>query len=92
MTTALGAMLLATLPVVVRKLTGIESLAGVNILCSGTTANHTAHKLSTQEPLTSEDTTLHDGRCGPRVFKRRQVSRPRRHGFRLPLKRLPRCP
>jgi H+-transporting ATPase len=53
-TMAVGAAYLAKHQAIVQKLTAIESLAGVDILCSDKTGTLTANKLSIHEPFTSE--------------------------------------
>lgn len=53
-TMAVGAAYLAKRQAIVQKLTAIESLAGVDILCSDKTGTLTANKLSIHEPFTSE--------------------------------------
>lgn len=49
-TLAVGAAYLARRQAIVQKLTAIESLAGVDILCSDKTGTLTANKLSLNEP------------------------------------------
>ncbi|KAF4124326.1 H+-transporting ATPase [Geosmithia morbida] len=53
-TLAVGAAYLAKQKAIVQKLTAIESLAGVDILCSDKTGTLTANKLSMREPWVSE--------------------------------------
>ncbi|KAK0525811.1 hypothetical protein OC834_003717 [Tilletia horrida] len=53
-TMAVGAAYLAKRKAIVQKLTAIESLAGVDVLCSDKTGTLTANKLSIHEPFTSE--------------------------------------
>lgn len=53
-TLAVGAAYLADRQAIVQKLTAIESLAGVDILCSDKTGTLTANKLSIREPFVSE--------------------------------------
>ncbi|KFH43902.1 Plasma membrane ATPase-like protein [Hapsidospora chrysogenum ATCC 11550] len=53
-TLAVGAAYLAKQKAIVQKLTAIESLAGVDILCSDKTGTLTANKLSMREPFVSE--------------------------------------
>lgn len=53
-TMAVGAAYLAKRQAIVQKLTAIESLAGVDILCSDKTGTLTANKLSIHEPFVSE--------------------------------------
>lgn len=53
-TMAVGAAYLAKREAIVQKLTAIESLAGVDVLCSDKTGTLTANKLSIHEPFTSE--------------------------------------
>ncbi|KEI38852.1 uncharacterized protein L969DRAFT_88190 [Mixia osmundae IAM 14324] len=53
-TLAVGASFLARQQAIVQKLTAIESLAGVDILCSDKTGTLTANKLSINEPFVSE--------------------------------------
>ncbi|GAA5999350.1 plasma-membrane proton-efflux P-type ATPase [Rhodotorula paludigena] len=53
-TMAVGAAYLAKQQAIVQKLTAIESLAGVDILCSDKTGTLTANKLSLNEPFVSE--------------------------------------
>ncbi|KAI0467432.1 E1-E2 ATPase-domain-containing protein [Xylaria cf. heliscus] len=53
-TLAVGAAYLAKQKAIVQKLTAIESLAGVNVLCSDKTGTLTANKLSLREPYVSE--------------------------------------
>ena len=53
-TMAVGAAYLAKREAIVQKLTAIESLAGVDILCSDKTGTLTANKLSIHEPFVSE--------------------------------------
>lgn len=50
-TLAVGAAYLAEEKAIVQKLTAIESLAGVDILCSDKTGTLTANKLSVREPF-----------------------------------------
>ncbi|KIK53982.1 hypothetical protein GYMLUDRAFT_49059 [Collybiopsis luxurians FD-317 M1] len=52
-TMAVGAAYLARRKAIVQKLTAIESLAGVDILCSDKTGTLTANKLSLNEPYIS---------------------------------------
>ncbi|PKI84849.1 P-type H(+)-exporting transporter [Malassezia vespertilionis] len=52
-TLAVGAAYLAKREAIVQKLTAIESLAGVDVLCSDKTGTLTANKLSIHEPFTS---------------------------------------
>ncbi|KAF7720192.1 P-type H+-ATPase, plasma membrane [Penicillium ucsense] len=53
-TMAVGAAYLAKKKAIVQKLTAIESLAGVDILCSDKTGTLTANKLSIREPFVAE--------------------------------------
>ncbi|KAJ5362795.1 Plasma membrane H(+)ATPase [Penicillium brevicompactum] len=53
-TMAVGAAYLAKKKAIVQKLTAIESLAGVDILCSDKTGTLTANKLSIREPYVAE--------------------------------------
>jgi H+-transporting ATPase len=53
-TLAVGAAYLAKKEAIVQKLTAIESLAGVDILCSDKTGTLTANKLSIREPFVAE--------------------------------------
>ncbi|OJJ71787.1 hypothetical protein ASPBRDRAFT_75128 [Aspergillus brasiliensis CBS 101740] len=53
-TLAVGAAYLANKKAIVQKLTAIESLAGVDILCSDKTGTLTANRLSIREPFVSE--------------------------------------
>uniref|UniRef100_A0A0K3CLV9 P-type H(+)-exporting transporter n=1 Tax=Rhodotorula toruloides TaxID=5286 RepID=A0A0K3CLV9_RHOTO len=53
-TMAVGAAYLAKQKAIVQKLTAIESLAGVDILCSDKTGTLTANKLSLNEPYVAE--------------------------------------
>ncbi|KAI1635855.1 E1-E2 ATPase-domain-containing protein [Biscogniauxia mediterranea] len=53
-TLAVGAAYLAKQKAIVQKLTAIESLAGVNVLCSDKTGTLTANKLSLREPFVAE--------------------------------------
>ncbi|KAK7935498.1 H+-transporting ATPase [Apiospora marii] len=53
-TLAVGAAFLAKQRAIVQKLTAIESLAGVNVLCSDKTGTLTANKLSIREPFVAE--------------------------------------
>lgn len=53
-TLAVGAAYLARRKAIVQKLTAIESLAGVDILCSDKTGTLTANKLSIREPYVAE--------------------------------------
>ncbi|OQD72792.1 hypothetical protein PENDEC_c019G01301 [Penicillium decumbens] len=53
-TMAVGAAYLAKKKAIVQKLTAIESLAGVDILCSDKTGTLTANKLSIRDPFVSE--------------------------------------
>jgi len=53
-TLAVGAAYLATQDAIVQKLTAIESLAGVDILCSDKTGTLTANQLSIREPYIAE--------------------------------------
>lgn len=51
---AVGAAYLARRKCIVQKLTAIESLAGVDVLCSDKTGTLTANKLSLNEPYVAE--------------------------------------
>jgi H+-transporting ATPase len=53
-TLAVGAAYLAKEKAIVQKLTAIESLAGVDVLCSDKTGTLTANKLSIREPYLAE--------------------------------------
>ncbi|CEQ40007.1 SPOSA6832_01583, partial [Sporobolomyces salmonicolor] len=53
-TMAVGAAYLARRKAIVQKLTAIESLAGVDILCSDKTGTLTANKLSLNEPYVAD--------------------------------------
>merc|ERR1712072_1202752 len=53
-TLAVGAAYLAKQQAIVQKLTAIESLAGVDILCSDKTGTLTANQLSIREPYVAE--------------------------------------
>lgn len=53
-TLAVGAAYLAEKKAIVQKLTAIESLAGVDVLCSDKTGTLTANKLSIREPYVAE--------------------------------------
>ncbi|PRT56049.1 Plasma membrane ATPase [Wickerhamiella sorbophila] len=53
-TLAVGAAYLADKKAIVQKLTAIESLAGVDILCSDKTGTLTANKLSIRDPFLAE--------------------------------------
>ncbi|KAK8065991.1 plasma membrane H+-ATPase [Apiospora hydei] len=53
-TLAVGAASLAKQRAIVQKLTAIESLAGVNVLCSDKTGTLTANKLSIRDPFVTE--------------------------------------
>jgi len=53
-TLAVGAAYLAKESAIVQKLTAIESLAGVDILCSDKTGTLTANQLSIREPFVAE--------------------------------------
>ncbi|GAB7340059.1 hypothetical protein MBLNU457_6555t1 [Dothideomycetes sp. NU457] len=53
-TLAVGAAYLAKQQAIVQKLTAIESLAGVDILCSDKTGTLTANQLSIREPFVAE--------------------------------------
>lgn len=53
-TLAVGAAYLAEQKAIVQKLTAIESLAGVDILCSDKTGTLTANKLSIREPYLAD--------------------------------------
>ncbi|KAL3959602.1 hypothetical protein ACCO45_004719 [Purpureocillium lilacinum] len=53
-TLAVGAAYLAKQKAIVQKLTAIESLAGVDILCSDKTGTLTANKLSIRDPYVAE--------------------------------------
>ncbi|KAI8632879.1 hypothetical protein F5Y19DRAFT_491496 [Xylariaceae sp. FL1651] len=53
-TLAVGAAYLAKQKAIVQKLTAIESLAGVNVLCSDKTGTLTANKLSLRDPYVAE--------------------------------------
>jgi H+-transporting ATPase len=53
-TLAVGAAYLAKQKAIVQKLTAIESLAGVDILCSDKTGTLTANQLSIREPYVAE--------------------------------------
>lgn len=54
-TLAVGAAYLARRKAIVQKLTAIESLAGVDILCSDKTGTLTANKLSLNDPYVAPD-------------------------------------
>ncbi|RSH85711.1 hypothetical protein EHS25_003852 [Saitozyma podzolica] len=54
-TLAVGAAYLARRKAIVQKLTAIESLAGVDILCSDKTGTLTANKLSLNDPFIAPD-------------------------------------
>lgn len=51
---AVGAAYLANRKCIVQKLTAIESLAGVDVLCSDKTGTLTANRLSLNEPYVAE--------------------------------------
>jgi len=51
---AVGAAYLAKRKCIVQKLTAIESLAGVDVLCSDKTGTLTANQLSLNEPYVAE--------------------------------------
>ncbi|THY57362.1 plasma-membrane proton-e [Aureobasidium pullulans] len=53
-TLAVGAAYLAEQQAIVQKLTAIESLAGVDVLCSDKTGTLTANQLSIREPFVAE--------------------------------------
>ncbi len=53
-TLAVGAAYLAEQKAIVQKLTAIESLAGVDVLCSDKTGTLTANQLSIREPFVAE--------------------------------------
>ena len=53
-TLAVGAAYLAKQQAIVQKLTAIESLAGVDVLCSDKTGTLTANQLSIREPFVAE--------------------------------------
>ncbi|MCJ1318761.1 hypothetical protein MMC15_004092 [Xylographa vitiligo] len=53
-TLAVGAAYLATEKAIVQKLTAIESLAGVDVLCSDKTGTLTANQLSIREPYVAD--------------------------------------
>ncbi|KAH8646823.1 plasma membrane H+-ATPase [Xylariales sp. PMI_506] len=53
-TLAVGAAFLAKQKAIVQKLTAIESLAGVDVLCSDKTGTLTANKLSLRDPFVAE--------------------------------------
>ena len=53
-TLAVGASFLAKRKAIVQKLTAIEALAGVDVLCSDKTGTLTANKLTINEPYTAE--------------------------------------
>jgi H+-transporting ATPase len=53
-TLAVGAAYLAKQKAIVQKLTAIESLAGVDVLCSDKTGTLTANKLSIRDPYVAE--------------------------------------
>jgi H+-transporting ATPase len=53
-TLAVGAAYLAKRKAIVQKLTAIEALAGVDVLCSDKTGTLTANKLTINEPFCSE--------------------------------------
>ncbi|KAI0322629.1 plasma-membrane proton-e [Amylostereum chailletii] len=57
-TMAVGASFLARRKAIVQKLTAIESLAGVDILCSDKTGTLTANQLSVHEPYVVEGVDL----------------------------------
>ncbi|KAL4807485.1 E1-E2 ATPase-domain-containing protein [Aspergillus unguis] len=54
-TLAVGAAYLAKKKAIVQKLTAIESLSGVDILCSDKTGTLTANRLSIREPFVAEN-------------------------------------
>lgn len=54
-TLAVGAAYLARRKAIVQKLTAIESLAGVDMLCSDKTGTLTANKLSLNDPFVAPD-------------------------------------
>ena len=55
---AVGAAFLARRKAIVQKLTAIESLAGVDILCTDKTGTLTANQLSVHEPWAVEGVDL----------------------------------
>ncbi|TFK50293.1 plasma-membrane proton-e [Heliocybe sulcata] len=57
-TLAVGAAFLARRKAIVQKLTAIESLAGVDILCTDKTGTLTANQLSVHEPWAAEGVNL----------------------------------
>jgi len=57
-TLAVGAAYLAKEKAIVQKLTAIESLAGVDVLCSDKTGTLTANQLSIREPYCAEGVTV----------------------------------
>ncbi|KAL2004481.1 hypothetical protein VTN00DRAFT_3483 [Thermoascus crustaceus] len=57
-TLAVGAAYLAKQKAIVQKLTAIESLAGVDVLCSDKTGTLTANQLSIREPYVAEGVDL----------------------------------
>jgi H+-transporting ATPase len=57
-TLAVGAAYLAKEKAIVQKLTAIESLAGVDILCSDKTGTLTANQLSIREPYVAEGVSI----------------------------------
>lgn len=59
-TMAVGAAYLAKKQAIVQKLSAIESLAGVEILCSDKTGTLTKNKLSLHEPYTVEGVDAND--------------------------------
>lgn len=59
-TMAVGASYLAKRQAVVQKLSAIESLAGVEILCSDKTGTLTRNKLALGDPYTTPDVTKND--------------------------------
>ncbi|KAF2098158.1 plasma membrane ATPase 1 [Rhizodiscina lignyota] len=58
-TLAVGAAYLAKQRAIVQKLTAIESLAGVDVLCSDKTGTLTANQLSIREPYVAEGQDVH---------------------------------